>query len=454
MTNKEQFLLEIYDIGVIKFGEFILKSGLHSPIYIDLRPIASKPNLLKKLAALLSNELAPEKPDLICGVPYAALPMATAFSLHSEIPLIIKRKKNKGYGTKRIIEGLYEKGQSCLLIEDVISSGDSLIETIAELEKEKLKIKTILVVLDRQQGGIKNLIKKGYEIKALFNISELFKLLKNKGILDEGVVRKFEQFFSEIPLRLQFPRCLSYEEKKQKSRHPEAQRLLEIVLKKKTNLIVSADLTQAEEILKLAQRIGDKICSLKLHADIISDFTKSFIQKLKKLAREKDFLLIEDRKLADIGKTSHLQLHQGVHEIASWADIVTIHPIAGEQSLQSLQAPKIGLITILEMSSSGNLINDNYREKALKISLENPQVIGVVGQQKIDNTLLLFTPGVHLSVTGDDKGQQYIRPDQAIQEKQSDFIIVGRGIYSSQQPNFTAEEYRRCAWSSYEKSLG
>jgi uridine monophosphate synthetase len=96
--------------------------------------------------------------DLICGVPYAALPMATAMSLESYIPLIIKRKEAKNYGTKKLIEGIYQKGQNCLLVEDVITSGKSLIETIAEVEQEDIKVADIVVVLDREQGG-KELLK-------------------------------------------------------------------------------------------------------------------------------------------------------------------------------------------------------------------------------------------------------------------------------------------------------
>jgi uridine monophosphate synthetase len=91
--------------------------------------------------------------DLICGVPYAALPMATAMSLESYIPLIIKRKEAKSYGTKKLIEGIYQKGQNCLLVEDVITSGKSLLETIPEIEQEDLKVSDIVVVLDREQGG-------------------------------------------------------------------------------------------------------------------------------------------------------------------------------------------------------------------------------------------------------------------------------------------------------------
>ena len=94
MESKNKFFLESYKLEIIKFGKFTLKSGIESPFYVDLRPLASDPKILKKLAEHLLEILPKDnKLDLICGVPYAALPMATVMSLLSEIPLIMKRKE-------------------------------------------------------------------------------------------------------------------------------------------------------------------------------------------------------------------------------------------------------------------------------------------------------------------------------------------------------------------------
>ena len=111
MQNKRDFFLQCYDLGIIKFGQFTLKSGIQSPFYVDLRPLASDPKILKSLAEQLLSLTEIQNSELICGVPYAALPMATAMSLQADIPLIIKRKEAKAYGTKKLIEGIY----NCLL---------------------------------------------------------------------------------------------------------------------------------------------------------------------------------------------------------------------------------------------------------------------------------------------------------------------------------------------------
>ncbi|WP_185851681.1 orotidine-5'-phosphate decarboxylase [Blattabacterium cuenoti] len=454
MEEKEQFFFKIYNLGIIKFGSFTLKSGMTSPIYIDFRPIASRPDLLKKLSDLLLNEIPSHTFELICGVPYAALPIATTLSLRSNIPLIIKRKENKGYGTKRMIEGIYKKGQNCLLIEDVITSGDSLLKTIIDIEKEGLIIKNILSILDREQGGIENIKKRGYNIRTLFCIGEVLKMLEKKHLLKKKEIHIIQFFFQKKNSKELQEKRLSYEKKKEKISHPIGKKLIDITLKKKTNLIVSADLIYAESILKLVNSIGDLICGLKLHVDIINDFSLSFITFLKDISIKKKFFLFEDRKLCDVGPTNFLQLHHGIHKISSWADIITVHVIAGSESIQNLNIPSnMGLITVSEMSSYGKLSDDNYIRKALNISLKNPKVIGTVAQRKVDDRLLLFTPGIHFSESKNDKGNIYVHPIQAFEKNKSDFIIVGKAIYQSKNPKIIAEKYRNAGWKAYEKGL-
>lgn len=403
MEKKEHFFLKIYDLGIIKFGNFTLKSGIKSPIYIDFRPIASRPDLLIKLSDLLINETNFTDFELICGVPYAALPIATALSLRTNVPLIIKRKENKGYGTERMIEGIYKKGQNCFLIEDVITSGDSLLKTIIDLEKEGLIIKDIMSILDREQGGIENIKKRGYNIKTLFRIGDILNMLNKINLLKKKELHMIKLFFKKKIKNVQEKR-LSYEEKRKKLNHPIGKKLIDISLEKKTNLIFSADIMYSNKILELVNSIGDIICGLKIHADIINDFSSSFITSLKKISLEKKFLLFEDRKLSDVSYTNYLQLHYGIHKISSWADIITVHLLSGKNSIQKLNIPcNMALITISEMSSHDRLSDDNYIRNVLNISIKNPKVIGTVAQRKVDDRLLLFSPGIHFSNNENNK---------------------------------------------------
>ena len=453
MESKNKFFLESYKLEIIKFGKFTLKSGIESPFYVDLRPLASDPKILKKLAEHLLEILPKDnKLDLICGVPYAALPMATVMSLLSEIPLIMKRKEAKGYGTKKLIEGIYKQGQSCLLVEDVITSGKSLLETIAEVEKEGLKVSDIVVVLDRQQGGKELLEQKGYRVHTLFTITEVVKILHEAGEIDDEQVAKIHDFLAGKQVKFEEEKRLSYEQKLEVVKHPTAKKLLQIAINKKSNLIVSADVVTTSELLNLADKIGQQIVALKTHIDIIKDFDHDkTILPLVDLARKHNFLLMEDRKFADIGSTQELQFSKGVYQISKWADMVTSHLIAGKKSLECFK--NVGVIAILGMSSQGTLTDAHYQEEGLKIVEEQPNIMGCVAQRKINKEMLLFTPGVSLEQSGDDKGQQYNTPDHVFDNLHTDFIIVGRGVYQAEDAEKSSKNYRKIGWEAYEKSL-
>lgn len=454
MNLREKFLLNIYELGIIKFGNFTLKSGIVSPFYIDLRPIASRPDLLKHLAHLMMDITQEDEFKIICGVPYSALPMATSMSLSYNIPLIIKRKENKGYGTKKLIEGIYKKGEHVLLVEDVITSGKSLIETIDEVENEGLVIESIVVVIDRQQGGSRLLRKKGYKLHTLFTIEEVLDILEKQESIGQDTVNQVLEFVNlhqDVP-HISFKRK-SYEEKLLNAKHEKASRLLNIAIEKKSNLICAADLSDTSSILNLAEEIGAHICALKLHADILEDFSYDFISSLKALAGKHQFLLFEDRKFADIGHTQRLQFEKGIYRISSWADLITTHLISGEKSLDAFASSEAGIVSIIEMSSEGALTNKNYIDAAKRMAMNHPQIIGGVAQSRLPEELLLFTPGVNFEKAADHLGQQYHTPEKVFHEYETDFVIVGRGIYSAENPAKAAQKYRQKAWGAYEKTL-
>lgn len=448
MQQREDFLLKAYELGIIKFGNFTLKSGIESPFYVDLRPLSSSPQLLKTLANNLLEKVEDAPFDLICGVPYAALPMGTTMSLVSGVPLIIKRKENKGYGTKRMVEGVYQDGQNCLLVEDVITSGQSLLETIEEIEREGLVVTDIVVVLDREQGGIEKLKQKGYKVSTLFTINEVINILHKYHRLSDAELARVKNFLNNPPAPPQKKR-VSLENKK--TNHPIAKKLIEIALTKKSNLIASADVITSSELLHLAKEVGESIVALKLHTDIIKDFSMDLISQLKEIAKEKNFLLFEDRKFGDIGNTQELQFKEGIYKIADWADLVTAHVIAGEESLKVFD--NVGVVAIVEMSSKGTLTDDIYINQALNVVKNSSNVVGVVAQRQVSDDVLLFTPGVNLMSKGDAKGQQYNTPERVCKVYHTDFIIVGRGIYQSATPKESALEYQKAGWEAYLESL-
>ncbi|MDX2471005.1 MAG: orotate phosphoribosyltransferase [SAR324 cluster bacterium] len=191
---KEKIIAQLSELGAIKFGEFTLKSGILSPIYIDLRMIVSDPSLLENIAQafkVLSSDL---KYDRVAGIPYTALPMATAFSLLTKIPMIYPRKEVKGYGTKKQIEGIFKSGETVLVIDDLITNGLSKFETFDVLEAEGLKVTDVAVLIDREQGGREALIEKGYKLHSLISVFEVIDQLKSSGKISEELYQKSQQF--------------------------------------------------------------------------------------------------------------------------------------------------------------------------------------------------------------------------------------------------------------------
>jgi orotate phosphoribosyltransferase len=177
-------ILSLYHIGSIQFGEFQLKSGQQSSIYINLRKIISYPDLLRAIAEAMWEKTRSSRFDLICGVPYTALPIATCLSLQQNLPMVMRRKEKKEYGTKQLIEGEFKPGQSCLIVEDVITTGSSLIETAVDLENAGLIIHDVVALIDREQGGKENLTQK-YHLHTILSLSEILNTLLNSSLLNE-----------------------------------------------------------------------------------------------------------------------------------------------------------------------------------------------------------------------------------------------------------------------------
>ena len=196
MLNTE-LIEKLFDIGAVKFGEFKLKSGIMSPIYVDLRVIVSYPEILKSVSEAMWEKINNLEFDLICGVPYTALPIATAMSITHNLPMVMRRKEIKDYGTKKAIEGAFTAGQKVLIVEDLVTSGLSVFETTEPLEHEGLKVTDVVVLLNREQGAEENLKNKNLNLHAVFTITELLQTLLEKNKINKNIYDMTMKFISD-----------------------------------------------------------------------------------------------------------------------------------------------------------------------------------------------------------------------------------------------------------------
>src|SRR5687767_13567574 len=139
--NIDHFALELHRIGAIKFGEFTLKSGRKSPVYVDLRGLVSHPTVLRLAGEALVSALDGLTYDRIAGLPYAGLPLAVAASLAADIPMLYARKEAKEYGTKRLVEGDWQPGMTVALLDDVITDGGAKLELVEPFLAEGMKVR-------------------------------------------------------------------------------------------------------------------------------------------------------------------------------------------------------------------------------------------------------------------------------------------------------------------------
>lgn len=225
------------------------------------------------------------------------------------------------------MEGTINPGDTCLIIEDVVTSGSSVLETAAVLQKEGLKVTDAIVLMDREQGGSAQLAKEGIRLHAVLSLSKLLDVLRTAGRIEAGVVQSVHTFLQEngaLAPAGQKPRTeLSYGARADlPETAPAAARLLRLMEEKRSNLCVSADVTASAELLQLAEALGPLICVLKTHVDILQDFSPSVTDALSRLALKHRFLIFEDRKFADIGNTVKQQ-YEG--ERAHWGALSLAH---------------------------------------------------------------------------------------------------------------------------------
>ena len=187
--------------NAIKFGDYILASGKKSPYYVDLRQTISSPITMdwiaNSLTRIVLNEIGKEKVDRILGVPTAGIPFATVVSQKLGIPLIYYRQARKEHGVRKKIEGILERNDRILVIDDLITTGESVIEAAEVVRDQGGVVNELVVLLDREQGGQARLRSSRIEPHVLFKISHAMKWLHTVGLIEDRIYETVTQYIEE-----------------------------------------------------------------------------------------------------------------------------------------------------------------------------------------------------------------------------------------------------------------
>ncbi len=176
MDNKE-LERKLQECGAIKFGNFVLASGKNSMYYIALEKAITKPKILEMICEYVIDEIVNCCPraDYVACVELGSVPIGTVVSVTTGIPLLIARKSQKDHGMKNRIMGDPEKNKTAILIEDVTTTGGSVIRAVQALRDEGLIVKTVISVVDRDEGAKEALVKEGLTLISLIRASDLLK---------------------------------------------------------------------------------------------------------------------------------------------------------------------------------------------------------------------------------------------------------------------------------------
>lgn len=193
----------LFDLGGVQFGNFtVSESAVSSPIFVNPKVLISNPTALRVASKLMQQEInlaqSLRRPrvhpfSVIAGVPVGGLLLATAYSLETNIPLIYARSRPEGTG-KRGIEGHFNQGDTAIIIDDLITRGGSILETTSLLEENGLKVKDVIVLIDREHGAAERLRRHGYNLISILKLDVMLTHYMSKGLITEETYRACAEY--------------------------------------------------------------------------------------------------------------------------------------------------------------------------------------------------------------------------------------------------------------------
>jgi orotate phosphoribosyltransferase len=196
MEFAKEFASFLYEKKIIRFGDFTLASGKKSPYYIDLRLVPSYPiqyrKMIKGLQNLIAEDIGFENFHSLVSVPTGGLVVAASLATEIVKPLIYVRNKPKEHGTGKAVEGVTCQEMKLLMIEDVVTSGGSVINAIKTIKEEKMVVTDAYAVVDRMEGAAQALEAEGVKLHSLLTIKEIAENLFEQKLISEDVLKQVQ----------------------------------------------------------------------------------------------------------------------------------------------------------------------------------------------------------------------------------------------------------------------
>ena len=409
----EQLLLnQMIEKNIIKYGDFTLKSGEKSNVYINIKELNNYHNILSLACVLLYNKFKYLFSNVnLCGVPYGGISIATLLSNLSKTGIILLRKEAKSHGYNKMVDG--SKDKEIIVIEDVVTTGMSVLESCQILEENGYKIKCILSIVYRGKETKKKILGK-YEYNYLFSLQDIIEHSSESNI-------EINNCKSDSNLWNYF----QYHNKK----------LLTLKEKKKSSIILAYDNNDYNKLLKLMEEIHPYIVGIKIHNEILElNYSENLLLYMK--AKEYNLFLWEDRKFNDTGNT----LANQIAYYESVRDYISIVPIGGESSLLELQSKQLGIFLLSELSTSDNMLNSLNTQQIIDVAIRN-KAAGIICQtpENVPSWMITIMPGINISLTSDGLNQKWKDPRNL--EYKPTFYVLGRAITNASNPVEELQKY-------------
>lgn len=197
MEFVKEFATFLHQKGIIKFGDFTLASGKHSSYYVDLRLVPSYPIEFRKMVKYLENQIVEDigldNFDSIVSVPTGGLVIASALAIETVKPLIYVRSKPKDYGTSKSVEGKIHDGMKVVMIDDVATTGGSVVNAIKSLKEVNIPVNDAYVIVNRMEGADEALLELGVKMHSILNILQITETLFEQNLIEQDVLEKVKK---------------------------------------------------------------------------------------------------------------------------------------------------------------------------------------------------------------------------------------------------------------------